>query len=96
LAGSSLRIRKYVEGLKREPSADIGPKDIFAITSNLLSPTPQRPDRIRRSQATRAGTRGCGSRFTDQLFLTKKVFSLRCTSRQTEDFLCGANQMEHA
>jgi len=29
LAGSSSRIRKYVEDLKREPGADIGPKDIF-------------------------------------------------------------------
>jgi len=31
LAGSS----KYVEDLKREPNADIGPKDIFEIASNL-------------------------------------------------------------
>jgi len=28
-------IRKYVEDLKREPNADIGPKDIFEIASNL-------------------------------------------------------------
>jgi len=52
LAVSSSRTRKYVEGSKREPRADIGSEDIFAITSNLLSPTPQRRDRIRRGQAT--------------------------------------------
>jgi hypothetical protein len=36
LAGSSSGILKYVEDLKREPNADIGPKSIFRIASSLL------------------------------------------------------------
>ena len=33
--GSSRRIRKYVEDLRRGPNADIGRKDIFEMASNL-------------------------------------------------------------
>jgi hypothetical protein len=41
LTGSSTRILKYVEDLKRGPNAEVGPKDYFEIASNKITPTPK-------------------------------------------------------